>query len=522
MDLIENGGCESLEGWLGRPGGLTLASNSGIGGSTAVSETSVRNERDSISQFFDTRCFNGRQGRSYEIRAWVKLIDEAGNPQDCHQDGRGCPEVRLVSSGRTLSNVATIVPQRTTSGDFHLLHGILELDQELARSNIVEFAIRRNRVDYSMQVDDVSVNLMPTLSVGDPLCNENLVYNGNFSSGDAAFWSSSTATMELVDRSADQLAGFSLLLSKGKGQVFVKAGCFEAGEQYEVYIRFKTLQGVQVTVCDQISGGGVECPSAKLLTFRDLAFFGGERIAEALDTLPGAESSVLFGVFTATTQHVQADRMILELDNLNDEYEYLVESVSIQLKPKECNKNILVNSNMEMGVKQFWVSVGPGTVEWTREGYDTSSSGALLSGGREYPNNGPKYNAEGFLDVRCLVPGSKWEVKAQIKVLDAKTGAPTVCNADSSDSSDSEDACPSVRVVIKDAAENQVLDVYLMEYVEILSDVDGWNEFHATLTLPVSDVWDGSVSSGGVLIHIRSFPVGMAVVVDDFVVRVVG
>ena len=526
--LIKNGDCEVLEGWFGRPRGLTLARNSGVDGSAAVEKSPEQSDRGTIVQYLDTRCFKELQGRSYEVRVLVKLVDEDGTPKDC-QAVQGCPDLLIIASDS--DRVGAFVPQLAPgSGGYQLLHGMFRVEQKLTSRTKVEFAVRTRNVDYSMLVDDVSVDLMPTLRAGDPACIENLVYNGDFSSGDAAFWWRSSATMELVDRSDDQAGAYGLLLSKSTdqvpgqltiGRVSLKTACFEAGERYHVSVQFKMRLDDQITVCDQIGNGNSECPSARVAAFKDGAS-SGQRIVEPLETRTGAEYSVLFGVFTATAEHVEADWMILELDNLKDQYKYQVNSVSIEVKPKDCNKNILVNSNMEMGVRPFWMAMGPGTVEWTTDGYDTSSSGALLSRGRESPNNGPRYNAKDFLDERCLVPGSTWQVNAQIKVLDAETGAPTVCNPHSLSSSHSEDACPSVRIEIKDSADNPVLDVYLMDYEENASDVNDWFKFSAALSLPGPDVWDGSVARGGVFIHMRDFPVELELVVDDFTVREVG
>ncbi|KAL7555749.1 hypothetical protein ACA910_013059 [Epithemia clementina (nom. ined.)] len=511
-DLIKNGDFKALnmEGWLERSGGLAPVPNKGIGGSTAISDAPAESSRDTIVQFVDTRCLKLMRGRYYEIRAWVKLVNKSGAPySSCNLDSKGCPEVRIVNSAMTRPKVALFVPALRDHG-FQLLHGVFLVDQDTAESSFTEFHVERNRADFSMQIDDVSMQLMPALSFDDPECQENLVENGHFESGDAAFWSESSAVMSMRP-------GFSLVLSKGYGRVFVKSSCMRIDKRYEVIVKFRMYRNGKSVVCDPITSI-IQCPTARLVPFKNGANMAGLRVADALETLPGATSSSLYGVFLATTDLIQADRLFLQLENFNDAYEYYIDSVSIQFNTKGCSDNMLLNSDMGMGVSPFWSAAGSGFIEWKDEGYGGSSSGALISRERALPGHGARYNTAAFLDGRCLAAGSTWEITAQIKVFDVVTGLPMPCNLNQLTALPFVDACPSVRITIQDTEGTEIYNDFVRAYTNNSWNLNGWNEFKASLELPQ---WNGQVARGGVAIQVCNFPIIMGVVVDDFVVRMV-
>lgn len=505
--LIRNGNSSSLDGWLQRGGGLKLVPNSGMDGSSALSDTRQSSARDVISQFLDTRCFDLMKGQSYEISAWVKLIDKSNTTRNCLLDNRGCPEVRIfLTPGTTRPRVATVVPQLNKNG-LHLLHGVLTVDQELADSKIVELAVRRNRADFSMRVDGVSAILMPSLNTSNPICDNDLVWNGNFDSGNAKFWSPSSAILKIVC----QVGGYQLSISKGYAQTFLKAGCFEAGERYEVSVEYKMLRRGQLMACNSTVP-----PSAKLFPNKaNLQLAVQSNIVQPVETGPDRGWCFLYGIFTASSDTGNADQLTMRLENLSNIYEYILDHVKITHNPQKCGDNILANGDMLMGVQSFWIPVGSGSVAWTTPGFDGFSDGAMLSYGRQSASHGPRYNTANFLDTRCLVPGSTWEIQAQMKLVDSVTGRPTDCRV--FDPTSSSGACPGIRLMITDAKGTKVLDSQVRGYATNSWDISGWNKLLVQVALPSSAVWDGSAST--VFLQVRNFPVTKNVLIDNFVVR---
>lgn len=507
-NLIRNGNAQNLNSWLYRRSGLTLLSGAGIDGSNALSDTEQTSASDAISQYLDTRCFDLMKGESYEVTAWVRLIDATNNSQDCQQDNLGCPEVRLfLTPNVTLPYVATPVPQFYQTG-FHLLHGILTVDQQLADSKIVEFTIRRNRADFSMQVDNISAIRMPSLTPNDPLCSGELVWNSNFISGDAKFWSPSSAKLVIIK----QIDGYHLSVSKGYAQTFLKAGCFQAGERYKLSIQYKVLLRGQLVACNSTVPGGL--PFARLFPMIGGVLLNLQaNIVQPLETGPDSGYCYLYGIFTASSNTGSANRLMLRFENLNYAYEYIIHHVSITYNPKNCGKNMLANGDMLMGVKSFWSPFGSGSVAWTSPGYDGSLDGAMLAYGRQSASHGPVFNADAFLDTRCLAPGSTLQIQAQMKLLDSATGQPTDCVV--SDPSTSSRACPGLRFMITDASGIIVLDTQVRGYAMNVWNKNGWNQFSIQVPLPMN--WDGTVSH--LFLQIRNFPASMNLVLDKFVVR---
>lgn len=512
--LIRNGAMEIEDDlmWLTRFTGIVPKAGLGIGGSTAIKDTTRVNQRDAFVQFLDSRCFRSSRGRSYEINAWIKLVDGYDSPHKCQANNGGCPEVRIGSLDRVWPSVATLVPQ-VYDDDYQLLHGVFVVEKELVESNLIELFVMRNRVDYNMLVDNVSMTLKPELSQHtDAVCSENLVENGYFDSGDAKFWSQSTGLMKIVG----QQGNFALQLTDGNARGFIKVGCLAHGKRYEVLIKYKILYRGQTIRCDETADSGpFQCPAATLLSYHDGSFLGGEKVAQAIEASDGQEWSELYGIFTASSdQSDKADQLVLQVDGFNKDYDYVLTSVSLKLQIKTCRSNILVNSNLNLGVTAFWIGV-QSSIATVSDGFDDDS--ALLSYSRERPGNGPRFNSADFFDTRCLDPGNVWEIEAQIKLFKAGTNIPAAC--DLSSVNPSEDACPALFVEVADGSGTVVLEDLLRSYEMPAWNLNGWNLFRGQIVLPSENEWDGSISSAGVILFFRSFPIHLDLVLDNFILR---
>ena len=528
-ELITNGNAESLDGWLERAGLLTIVPNAGMGGSSTISDAPVSSEREEVVQFLDTRCISVMEGQSFQVHAWVKLMaeDSAMTSSLCDGYGNECPEVRIKSLSRTHASVATLVPTRqgTEEADFQLLHGVFHVDSETANSDVVEFVIRRNRDDVvAMYIDNVSMTPLPALEFTNAECKQELVENGDFAFGDGTFWSQSTATMSIVRHDVEK---YRLVLSpNGFGQAFLKSDCFDVGKRYEVRIQFLLMDDNGHFVdCDATGKQleGIPCPSARLLAYQGRELLGApQRVVQPLEVVARAATNTLYGVFVATQEHVDADRVMLRLEYLNHPYMYHIDSVSVSFLPRDCSKHVLLNSDMGMGVTSFWTAIGSGSVEWIPEGYPSlsgsSSSGALFAHGRERSGHVVRYNTANFLDERCVSASSTWEVSAQIQVLDEQEEFIS-CNSDPTTASRLEDACPHVCIQIRDGVDaSEVWNVQVMEYVQSEWTVGDWNEFRTRVTLP-STLNDHVVTASSIFIQICNFPYTMSVMVDDFVIE---
>ena len=114
------------------------------------------------------------------------------------------------------------------------------------------------------------------------------------------------------------------------------------------------------------------------------------------------------------------------------------------------------------------------------------------------------------MDRTCLTPGSKWEIRAQIRLLQPLLGGGAACSPGTT--------CPQVALTIRDGGGSQIFAVAVDGYVEAW-DANGYNELRATIELP-SAGWDGSVGTvsidiGGYL----SFFLSNILIVDDFTIQ---
>lgn len=165
-ELIRNGNAEDSDSqplfWLHRKGGVALNVTHGRNGSHAFTDVEQSNANlDSIAQYLDTRCLAANKGSTYEINAWVKLLDPmTGELHVCDIDIERCPEVGIVAYSPKLSwrkePVASMVNSDAVGGYQHV-HGVLEIHDEMATASSVLFYVERNKVNLAMLVDDVSM-----------------------------------------------------------------------------------------------------------------------------------------------------------------------------------------------------------------------------------------------------------------------------------------------------------------------------------------------------------------------------
>lgn len=178
-------------------------------------------------------------------------------------------------------------------------------------------------------------------------------------------------------------------------------------------------------------------------------------------------------------------------------------------------EELILHGDMELGFARFWDEYGrvKGTFE-NVAGYNSSL--AIKYSDRTQTYYGPEYEAQYFMDYRCLQPGSVWEVTAQFKttVMDAngvETGAS--CQLDTLKSSE---ACPSVRVYLYDKAnpDNDILGARLNGYDVTSWDANGFNAFRAQFTVPA-----GVTELVNAKVVVRDFNSTLDITIDDFSIR---
>ena len=161
--LIRNQNIEFLEDgmhpifWLHKLGGVGVAKGAGVGKSNALTSTSP-DATNTIVQFIDNRCMHSMAGNSYEITAWVKLVDEKGIAYACDPMTEVCPEAGIMGPwGR--ERFAMLASQRSSEG-FQLLQGAVTISGQLATQDVPLAFYLRSNTNLQWYIDNVSMKLI--------------------------------------------------------------------------------------------------------------------------------------------------------------------------------------------------------------------------------------------------------------------------------------------------------------------------------------------------------------------------
>lgn len=376
-NLIRNGDAEDSSEhhthWLHRSGGVVLVPGAGIGGSNAFGDRVQRNANtDAIVQFLDSRCISLRAGRKYEIKGWVKLLNtETDEVHLCNESLEACPIVGIKANDWVKEPVATmVIPYH--HNPFQLVHGVVEINERMATANSVMFYVERNRRDLAMIIDNFSMELLPEANPRQ--CGDELVYNGDFQTGDSRFWNEyNDDSMEIVLRSEGGDENFALRSYNGSPQQYLKTGCLEVGERYIVRgkVRLTGADGVAFACNPESTSRESRCPRLKLHARLD-----GEQQPSVIGLVLGVPTLSwydVFGIFTADEFLVGADSLRLTFvsgsicesclvmlltfiqcqDNIKPRTNLDIDDVSISRLPQNCGE-LIVNGDMELGYAEFW------------------------------------------------------------------------------------------------------------------------------------------------------------------------
>jgi len=161
--LIRNQNIEFLEDgmhpifWLHKLGGVGVAKGAGVGKSNALTSTSP-DATNTIVQFIDNRCMHSMAGNSYEITAWVKLVDKKGIAYACDPMTEVCPEAGIMGPwGR--ERFAMLASQRSSEG-FQLLQGVVTISGQLATQDVPLAFYLRSNTNLQWYIDNVSMKLI--------------------------------------------------------------------------------------------------------------------------------------------------------------------------------------------------------------------------------------------------------------------------------------------------------------------------------------------------------------------------
>jgi len=519
QNLIANGGAEDSSSdplhWVyERRMGVEVAPGQGIGGSNAFADVRTESHDDGLTQHLDTRCFNLNQGRQYEVRAYVKLVDGNGKPVYCDPSVKhswGCPRIMLHHGlyrreqddfrwRRDLEIEAGITRARNVNEDgFQLVQGIVTVDDRLTDASNVRLFVERRSNNMEMLVDNISMTL-----VSESTCaaGEELVINGDFETGSSENWNDRDAEGFSIVTPGVGGDGYALKMKTGSARQELDIDCIEAGKRYMVQAKYRLLDWSGNPISCNPTTNNPRCPEMSLSAYdgnnKHIEYAGG--IARAMDSAIDTDDgySTLWGIYQPSDTVSSAEEVALFFTHTGpyiivDDISFTemggltkMEGASAGDVAASCG-DIIVNGDLEFGVAGFWSGSGLGNDNLsTMTGFGGTGNAVRVTG-RSSSWKGMWYSGEKYMDKQsCLVPSSKWKVSAQIRLL--AQGSDNGVDCDSSERIDTNQRCPRLRVRFYTPGDpyTPIREEVLYEYPSGWNK-DGWNEFGAQVEIPSID-----------------------------------
>ena len=531
-ELVRNGDGEMQNGnythWYHISGGVLNEAGSGVGSSTAIVSTDRDNEYDGLAFYLDTRCLKKMVGREYELTAMFHAeLDGTGldcNPDD-NNNVNGCP--RFTAQMRTWDPEGN---EFTTStwyelakstrpyhkDDYNLAHGTFVISENMAAADSVLIYFSRTSDYAKLLLDNVSIHPLQSSTRTSDGCLNDFIINGNMEddSSTTKYWdirSYYDGHITLIPGGADGVGNAIQVVGRthaNQGPLqWINPTCFVAGQEYEIYLRFKLSKGESDTTCDPAAKYGEvgACPLAYIYAQAPEILPGPNddevwtKIGEVADLGSNAEWGVIRGYFTADEILLNAFRAYVYFVGVEPNVDIAIDDVSIIPFSLDCT-NLVDNGDAEIGNARHWWAEGDSTVT-VIDGGANGSSKALASRGR----NERGWGMEQAFQMDCVVERDQYILEAMVKL--EKNGNAFSCNPNIVQGTNS---CPLAAIVSK---HNDVVRVRDVAAVVGSADAQGW--FHLR---GIFQFFEYDQSSDIVLVRFRDAPVGTDIIVDDVVI----
>lgn len=328
--------------WIPSDGTQFVSHEGGAEGSmTALKIFDRSNIEDGIIYKLDHKCLV--EGVNYEVSAYIKLLDEAGNAVDCdktapYDSGLGCPllEIEIHSPNdfkRTFPK--NLITDKWYANDWNEYVSDFVVSSELANAEIANFKISGVAPGISILVDKFQTKFFEPSSYN---CKQ-LIFKTNAEDGDVTGWKSNgggyVTTVEGGD--AGSFKAFTYLgrqnFYDGPKQT-IPMECMNVGDTFEVSARFKFLDVFSNPfACDKNAPWKddnfclvmtVECNTSGNIK-RDLIWnnYGGEWIADEFNSFRG--------VLTVTNEMANSDGCFLFFQGPRGGINFNFDNVSVRL-----------------------------------------------------------------------------------------------------------------------------------------------------------------------------------------------
>jgi hypothetical protein len=286
---------------------------------------------------------------------------------------------------------------------------------------------------------------------------------------------------------------------------FLDSRCLEAnvGKYYEVtaFVKVILRDGSRYRCLSSSEG----CPQLGIITRSGSVSLVADLEPETTDD--GYQR--LNGFVKIDNSFAQSKQVFLFVRSSLSKQNVLMDNVSMSVvrDPKLYCKNIILDSGMDQLAARYWQVMGTGKVSIVTKGQQRSN---ILEFIPRTSADGLAYKSFRNVEKDCIVPGSKWRISAQIRLVSRSSGKGCICDVDTT--------CPMFQILMSDSIGDQFLSFRARNYTEPWK-AESFNQFISTFQVPKlgsctdedcgfgqANSWDGSV--GPVSVLVRGIPTG--------------
>ncbi len=486
-DLVANGNMdEGIAYWTHSGEDIQALPGQGIDGGNAIGSKRRHSPYQGLGQYFDTVCMKKNVGKTYEFKAWVKLVDFSGNPVTCNpadnHPQRSCPSVTLKISSTDATQTTTdtyrhyvaTTLQPYVKGEFNLVHGVIYVDDELANADSIYFSISRFSSSNNIIMDDISLTQMESS------CDK-IVTNGDFSTGNHLFWSTwSGGQIEMVPGYGGDGSALKVYRrghwNHGPAHDLV-LGCLQEGERYIIKTTFKLEDHTgKLVTCNPFSWAGrTRCPNVQIvakqpegnLVYVNVAKMGAPSAVEGWDSLAG--------YFYVSDKMIRATKLTVAITGAHPINSIIVDNLEITMSPQTCS-NVALNPSFDDGSTDFWAtnSVGNSKIDL----YSPGAGGSQYAI-RSYDRTRSWMGLLQEIDPTCFVEGEELVFTAKTRLLN-KDGAGVACDSSKS-YSDGKTNCPLIVLQARNCPGNA--NYWLWNELHYPYKANEYNDFQSKISV---------------------------------------
>jgi len=237
-------------------------------------------------------------------------------------------------------------------------------------------------------------------------------------------------------------------------------------------------------------------------------------VARAVGSQLAGSWNELYGEFNVSPNDANGDYHQFYLSGTIDGQTYILDNFEIQKMSRNPCSELIFNGNLDIGYAGVFETWGQGTLSDAQGDGNTGS--AVQVSNRQSNYHGLRYRFP--INIECFNPGATFQVSADLKMVDS-TGNDAPCLI-TQVNNNREDACPAVRIDLRDTSDKRFMSKYLRGYAAAW-DPTSFNSFVATFSVPQKDdsqnPWNGVLKS--INVAVVGFKTDYSLILDNLSIK---